>query len=78
MSIESLAKNYQLVECSKCHRLQPLTPDNKAELNMWKFNLTTMLNRKRKSVLGVAIGVCPYCQDTGKLFEDLERKLGLK
>ncbi len=74
-TLEWLREHFESVECVSCHHFETVKPELvQAQFGKWKFNLTEMLRRK-KSALGVAVGVCPECQGIERQFAPLLGRL---
>ncbi len=67
-TLEWLRRNYLSVECAYCHHFEDIR-NVQAQFSDWKFNLTLMA--QHKSVLKVAVGVCPNCQGINEQFSPL-------
>ena len=65
--IKSLAKNFSYLECTSCHTIINLTRADWKEILQWKFGMMGLL----PSVLQVAKGICPVCQEMNEQFKGI-------
>ena len=63
--IQSLAKNFSYLECTSCNKIISLTHADWKEVLQWKFGMMGLL----PSVLQVAKGICPTCQEMNEQFK---------
>ena len=65
--IQSLSKNFSYLECTSCHTIISLTRADWKEILQWKFGMMGLL----PSVLQVAKGICPTCQEMNEQFKGI-------
>lgn len=65
-----IRKNFSYVECTDCHHLVELYMVHDLDLHEWKFSIMGL----RPSILSVAKGLCPTCQDMRKQFKGIIEK----
>lgn len=58
-------RGFNYAECTDCHHIIELAAET--DLSAWKFSLMGL----RPSILGVAKGICPECQDMRKTFKGI-------
>jgi len=64
IDVPAVLKSFLYVECKDCHHFEEIHPA-KTDFTHWKFDLMGL----RPSLLSVAKGVCPTCQEMRKQFK---------